>query len=43
VDCVTGTPSFIQINVSGGDPDEIHVKELLIVNNNKFVITGAAV
>jgi len=33
------------MNVSGGDPDEIHVnvKESLIVDNDEFVITGAAV
>ena len=48
VDCVIGAPSFIQINLSGGDPDEVqfNVKgEPMITNTDdiSFVITGAAV
>ena len=50
VDCVTGTPSFIQMNVSGGDPDEMqdNVKEDPMIaykvdDDDGVVNTGAAV
>ena len=54
VDCVTGIPFFIHVNVSGGEPDEIQVNVILeprtisIGDNDDdddiaSVITGAAV
>ena len=48
VEFVTGTPSFIQMKVSGGDPDEVQVKvkeEPIVtsmVDNGYLVITGEA-
>ena len=53
MDCVTGTPSFIHVNVSGGEPDEVQVNVILdprtistAANDDDgtaTVITGAAV
>ena len=52
VDCVTGILSFIQVNVSGGEPDEIQVNVILDPrtistgdndDDDMPVITGAAV
>ena len=52
VDCVTETPSLIQVNVSGGEPDEMQVSVILdsitisLVDSDDddmALITGAAV
>lgn len=52
MDCVTETPSLIQVNVSGGEPDEMQVSVILdsitisLVDSDDddmAVITGAAV
>ena len=53
VDCVTGIPSFIHVNVSGGEPDEVQVNVILDPRTMSTgdnddddiaaVITGAAV
>ena len=48
VECVIGKPSFIQMKVSGGDPDEVQVNvkgepiTTFIVDNEYLVITGEA-
>ena len=51
VDCVTGTPSFIHVNVSGGEPDEVQDNVMLDPksistadddDNELSVIIGAA-
>ena len=48
VECVNGTPSFFQMKVSGGDPDEVQVNvkgepiTTSIVDNEYLVITGEA-
>ena len=50
LDCVTGTPSFIHVNVSGGEPDEVQDNVILYPSTTDIddddelaVITGAAV
>ena len=52
VDCVTETPFLIQVNVSGGEPDEMQVSVILdsitisLVDSDDddmALITGAAV
>ena len=49
VERVNGTPSFFQVKVSGGDPDEVQVNvkgepiTISIVDNEYLVITGEAV
>ena len=52
VDCVTETPSLIQVNVYGGEPDEMQVSVILdsitisLVDSDDddmALITGAAV
>ena len=48
VDCVIGTPSFIQVNVSGGEPSEVQdnvsgiPKATFIVGVVELMIRGAA-
>jgi len=49
VDCVIGTPSFIHVNVSGGEPCEMQnnvsgvPKATFTVDDVELVITGAAI
>ena len=48
MECVIGTPSFIQMKVSGGDPDEVQVNvkgepiTIFLVDNEYVVIIGEA-
>jgi len=48
VDCVIGTPSFIQVNVSGGEPSEVQdnvsgiPKATFTVGVVELMIRGAA-
>ena len=48
VDCIIGTPLFIQINVSGGEPDDVQVNVKVDpirrdADADVAVITGAAI